>query len=49
MTNATTDSNIKVTIVIPEKVPECLKQEKLNALYEILKPKGTEKSLQQSS
>lgn len=49
MKSATTDNNIKVTIVVPEKVSECLKQEKLNALYELLKPKGTEKSLQQSS
>lgn len=33
------EKNIKVTVHIPENVPECIKREKINFLYDMLKPK----------
>ena len=32
-------NNIKVTVRLPEKVPEAVKQSKINSLYDLLKPK----------
>ena len=34
-----TNSGIKVTVHLPEKVTENIKQLKINRLYDILKPK----------
>lgn len=42
----TTIDNIKVTIRIPENVPEHVIQEKINYIYDVLKPKSTEQNLQ---
>ena len=36
----TTEVKINVTIHIPDKVSENIKQQKINRLYDILKPKN---------
>ena len=39
--NKTDISKIPVKIHIPEAIPEAIKQQKINRLYDILKPKKT--------
>ena len=38
-TNSNDTSAFKVTIHIPDTVPDSVKQQKINKLYDILKPK----------
>lgn len=38
-TNITSTTEIKVTVRIPSDVSESIKQQKINRLYDILKPK----------
>lgn len=45
----TTSDNITVTIRIPENIPEHIVQEKINYIYDVLKPKNSEKNLQQTT
>ncbi len=41
--NNTSSSGIKVTIHIPEGIAESIKREKINYLYDVLKPRETKK------
>lgn len=45
----TTSDNVKVTIRIPENVPEHVIQQKINYIYDVLKPKSKKKNLQQTT
>lgn len=37
--NTNTQAEVKVTIHIPDKVSDCIRQQKINRLYDILKPR----------
>lgn len=41
--NNTSTSGIKVTVHIPEGIPESVKREKINYLYDVLKPREDKK------
>lgn len=41
--NNMSSSGIKVTIHIPEGIPESVKREKINYLYDVLKPREDKK------
>ena len=39
-----TQTEVKVTIHTPDKISESVKQQKINRLYDILKPKNEDKN-----
>lgn len=41
--NNMSSSGIKVTVHIPEGIPESVKREKINYLYDVLKPREDKK------
>ena len=42
--NKNTQTEVKVTIHTPDKISESIKQQKINRLYDILKPKNEDKN-----